>query len=221
MKQMENDYELGGIFPVPIYQTYRNSDLGPIEEAEIKDIIKEGMKGTGPEELLESRENNSVSSNSYVFNTKLQELKGFCEKHIKSYVKETIDPREELEFYITQSWLSITRPGEVLRQHNHTNSIISGVFYISTEEDDRIIFFDPNVRLKEFIKCEHAEHNLWNSSLWFYPSKNNGLILWPSWLDHAIRQNLNATTDRISLAFNVFVKGKIGVQGTMNELVLR
>ena len=33
--------------------------------------------------------------------------KKFIEEHIKLYVKEVISPEEELEFYITQSWLKV------------------------------------------------------------------------------------------------------------------
>ena len=62
---------------------------------------------------------------------------------------------------------------------------------------------------------------MWNSSTWTYPVRNNLLILFPAWLDHGVTQNLNATRDRISLAFNVFVKGSIGIQGKLSELVLR
>ena len=60
-------------------------------------------------------------------------------------------PKEELDFYITQSWINITKPDEFHHEHFHTNSIISGVFYISTEEDDAITFSNPNIKTKGLI----------------------------------------------------------------------
>jgi len=221
MKQTQKDYEVNGIFPTPIYFAKRDSDLDSTEEKEVEDIIEEGMY-KNDENFTTQVRRFIPSSNTYILNnTKLKKLKEFCDRHIDTYVKEVIATREELDFYITQSWLNIIKPGESLHHHSHSNSIISGVFYISTEEDDKIMFTDPNVKLKELIIFDQTEFNMWNSGTWTYPSKNNSLILFPAWLDHSAIQNLNATRDRISLAFNVFVRGKIGTQGKLSELVLR
>ena len=210
-----NDYKIKSIFSVPIYRAYRDSDLDSTEEKEVEDIIKEGIyirRRYGLGSL-------TPSNNTYIFDGKLKNIKQFCEKHIDNYVKDIIATKEELNFYITQSWLNIIKPGESLQNHSHSNSIISGVFYISTEEDDQIMFTDPNVKLKEYIRFE-GEFNLWNTSTWTYPSKNNSLILFPAWIDHSILQNLNATRDRISISFNTYAKGRFGAAFNRNELIL-
>ena len=205
-------YAIHGIFPTPVYVIKRDSNLTHKEETEIRKIVKEGMnKSFG----------NSYSNNSYIFNGKLKNIKQFCEQQLKIYVKEVINPKEELDFYITQSWLNITKPGEFHHEHSHQNSIISGVFYISTEEDDKITFSDVNAKLKEFISFEKEEFNIWNSSSWFFPVNNNELVLFPSWLDHQVEPNEKATTDRISLSFNTFVKGTFGSRELLKELILR
>ena len=208
------EHVINGIFPTPVYITERDSNLSPKEEKEIRKIVKEGMyKNAG----------NSTSNNNYIFNNNdnLKNLKQFCEQQIKIYVKEVIVPKVELDFYITQSWLNVTKPGEFHHEHSHPNSIISGVFYISTEEDDKITFTDPNVRLKELIKFETKEYNLWNSTTWFFPSNNNELLLFPSWLQHNVEVNEKATTDRISISFNTFVKGNLGERKNLNQLILK
>jgi len=203
---------INSLFPTPVYIAKRDSNLSPKEEKEIGKIVKAGMnKNVG----------NSNSINSYIFNSKLKNLKQFCEQHIKLYVKNVICPKEELDFYITQSWLNITKPSEFHHEHCHTNSIISGVFYVSTEGDDQILFTDPNRRIKQGIKLEHKEFNLWNSATWFIPSVTNELILFPSWLDHQVEPNKNATTDRISISFNTFVKGTLGNQPELTELIIK
>jgi len=164
---------------------------------------------------------NSASNNTYIFNNKLKEIKQFCEQQIKIYVEKIINPEKELDFYITQSWLNITKPGEYHQDHCHANSIISGVFYISTEEDDTITFSDPNYKIKERIKYEQKEHNIWNSSNWFFPVNNNELVLFPSWLDHGVKINEKATTDRISISFNTFIRGTLGLLDELSELILK
>jgi len=203
--------KLHPLFPIPVYNIKRGLELDSTEKKEIEDIVKGGMY---------KNDRNSSTENTYIFKTKLKELKQFCEKHIKIYVEQVINPKEELDLYITQSWLNVTKPGERHHEHSHQNSIISGVFYISTEEDDYITFTDPNIKLKEAIKFEQKEFNLWNSTSRFFQSMTNELFLFPSWLDHQVPPNKKATTDRISISFNTFVRGVLGDRERLNELIL-
>ena len=207
------DHTIHGVFPTPVYIVKRDTNLSPKEAKEIRKIIdKEGMyKNAG----------NSTSNNNYIFNGKLKNIKQFCEEQLKIYVEQVICPKEELDFYITQSWLNITKPGGYHHNHSHQNSIVSGVFYISTEEDDKITFSDPNAKVKELIKFEQKEYNPFNSSSWFFPSVVNELMLFPSWLDHEVKINEKATTDRISLSFNTFVRGTLGIRKNLTELFLK
>ena len=205
------DPKIHSIFPTHMYSVKRDSNLTPIEEKEIRKIIKEGMnKNPG----------NSSSANSYIFNEKLKKIKQFCEQHIKIYVEKIITPKEELDFYITQSWLNVTEPGGSHHQHYHPNSIISGVFYLSSVEDDKINFLDPNHNLKERYSFSSTEYNVWNSRTWFVSVENNILVLFPSWLEHSVEPNEKATKNRISLSFNVFAKGIFGGKDAVNELIL-
>lgn len=199
------------LFPTPVCITNRDSDLTLKEKKHIKKIIMKGMN---------RNYGNSSSSNTYIFNRHLQELKEFCEQQIKAYVEEVISPKKELDFYITQSWLNVTKPGEFHHEHSHPNSIISGVFYVETVEDDKIMFFDPNSRVKKLIKFELENYQTWNSASWILPVKNNELILFPSWLNHAVEPNEKANANRISISFNTFVRGTLGNQEGLTELIL-
>ena len=211
---LDNDYSIQGIFPCPIYAANRNLNLDSIEEIEIEDIIQKG--------LFQNKTLTDYHSNdSYLFDTKLKNLKKFCEQHIENYVEQVINPIQELDFYITQSWLNVVEPGGSIHRHWHANSIISGSFYISTEEDDRIVFTDPNKAVKGILKLDQKEYNVWNSQTWFFPVENNLLFLFPSWLEHEVAPNEKATTNRISLAFNVFAKGNFGRTMNLNELILQ
>jgi uncharacterized protein (TIGR02466 family) len=209
------------VFPCPVYIIKRDLNLSPIqslrhqqeEEIEIENIIEEGMQFNG---------SNSNSINSYIFDTKLKEIKQFCEDQIKIYVEQVICPVEgDLDFYITQSWLNVNKPGEVHYEHCHSNSIISGVFYISTEEDDNITFVDPNYHVKDRILFKTKSSNIWNSERWSFQSNSNELILFPSWLNHMVNSNLKATKDRISISFNTFVRGTLGEKTSKNKLILK
>ena len=214
------DFEIAGIFATPIYITHRDSDLNSTELKEVEGIIENGMMATNDTHP----ELRSMSEDKYIFNDgKLEGIKEFCEDHIDNYVKEVINPREDLEFYITQSWLNLGKPGGSHGSHAHQNSIISGVFYISSPEGDGISFYDPNMRIQRIVKIDSS---LENPSVWLgeritAPLTTNTLVLFPSWLEHGVYPNPEATTDRLSLAFNVFFSGTIGIESDLTELVLR
>ena len=214
MENMENmENVIHGVFPTPVYIVKRDTNLSPKEEKEIRKIIdKEGMyKNAG----------NSTSNNNYIFNGKLKKIKQFCEQQIKQYVEQVINPEEELDFHITQSWLNITKPGENHHSHFHSNSIISGVFYISTEEGDNIIFNDPNSKIKKFLTIETNPNHPPSAIHYSLHSINNGLLLFPSWIEHGVKPNVKATRDRISLSFNTFVKGNLGERKGLDQLILQ
>ena len=205
-------YNINNIFPTPVYIAKRDSDsISEEEKAEVEKIIQQGeLKNLG----------NSSSANNYIFDSNLKNIKQFCKQQLKIYVEEVINPKEELDFYITQSWLNIVKPGEFHHNHAHNNSIISGVFYISTVEDDKIVFTDPNIGIKQ-MSYELKEYQAWNSAFLSFPVNTNELILFPSWLSHRVEPNEKATTDRISLSFNTFVRGNLGNREDLTELILK
>jgi uncharacterized protein (TIGR02466 family) len=208
---------ISDVFPCPVYIAKRNSNLDSTEEKEIEDFVTINAH-LGPYTTGALAQ---VSDNTEIFDTKLKNLKEFIEQHIKIYVKEIFNPKKELDFYITQSWLNVVEPGGNIATHYHANSIISGTFYVSTEEDDRITFSDPNAKVKELINFEQKGFTPWNANTWFFPANNNELILFPSWIEHEVAPNENATTDRISISFNTFVRGTLGMQDDLNELILK
>jgi len=202
-------HEIMGILPIPVYKTERELNISESESEEIKSIIEEGVH---------DRLGNLRSDNSYIFDNKLKKIKEFCDQHIKIYAKEIIDPKKELNFYITQSWLNITKPGGSHFRHWHPNSIISGVFYVSTVEDDTICFFkDRDLKVMQI----ESNVNAYNTHVWGVSVNNNTLVLFPSWLEHSVERNEKASSDRISISFNVFMKGTIGSENNLNELILQ
>ena len=203
--------EIKRIFPTPVYHAHRGPDLDTSEKKDIEDIIKGGMQGVLA---------NSFSNDTYIFDTKLTKLKEFCERRVADYVKEIINPQKELDFYITQSWLNITKPGQFHHQHSHPNSIISGVFYVTTVENDQIIFHDPQSKVKQILQLDPtAASNAFNSDV-FIGVKTLDLLLFPSWLEHSVKPNEAQSTDRISISFNTFVRGTIGIKEGLTELQL-
>ena len=114
-------------------------------------------------------------------------------------------PKNNVDLYITESWLNYNNKDEGHHTHYHDNSYLSGVFYFNTLSNDNIIFLKNKV---ETFNIETENYNLYNSSDWKYPIKDNQLIIFPSYLRHEVKKNTENKT-RISLAFNIFLKGEI------------
>ena len=219
------DFQVAGIFPTPIYIAQRetefdNTVLSATEQKEIEEIIENGMMETNDTHP----ELRTMSKNKYIFNDgKLKDIKEFCEDHIDNYVKEVMNPRDDLEFYITQSWLNYTKLGGSHGMHTHQNSMISGVFYLSSSKGNGLSFFDPNMRIKRILKIESSLENpsQWSGEVITAGLDTNKLVLFPSWLGHAVDPNPEQTTTRLSLAFNVFFAGTIGIENDLTELILK
>jgi uncharacterized protein (TIGR02466 family) len=113
-------------------------------------------------------------------------------------------------FKITGMWSNIQKTGQNFHPHTHSNNMISGVYYAKSDKNNTadIIFSDPRPQAN-VLKPHNTKHFVGNSDLWYYPSIENRIILFPSWLSHYVSVN-TSKEDRISVAFNVMLTGQVG-----------
>ena len=166
-------------------------------------------------------EGGARSTNSYILECKeLLGLKKFIEKHIDYYAHEFFKVSRKHQFYITQSWVNFNRKGENHHGHHHSNSLISGVFYVAG--DDCPIHFS-NAKQHIFgsgFDVETVESNLYNAKGWRVPNENFKLILFPSYVQHFVEPN-ESDTPRISLSMNTFIKGSMGTKELLTEVIFK
>lgn len=165
--------------------------------------------------LIEPNLGNRTSRNKYVLED-LPNLKQYIMEGVNFYAQNILSAADGLEFYITQSWLNYTSGGEYHHKHSHRNSIISGVIYFETVENDRIVFED-DLRSKR-IDITPKEWNLYNSEVWWFSVQVGKLILFNSSLTHMVPTVTEG--NRVSLAFNTFVRGNIGSELALTALKL-
>jgi uncharacterized protein (TIGR02466 family) len=199
---------INGIFPTPVYISKLDRTLTPLE---LKFVEKN-------KKIFTKNEGNITSTNNYILNEKpFLNLKKELDLRIKDYFEKVISPVDTVIPYITQSWLNYTETNQYHHKHAHPNSLVSGVFYINCHEEfDKIKFFNDTYKT---IKPEIKTWNLYNSESWWFPVKTGDLIMFPSSLVHMV-ETKEGTNTRISLAFNVFIKGTIGVNKSLTELIL-
>lgn len=200
--------EIHGLFPVPIMLCELGRDLTKAEYSKIQELCSNTRRNEG----------NTTSQNSYVLEDKeLSNLNNDIQLSINEYVKEIINPINDVSPYITQSWLNITNAGEYHHKHSHSNSYISGVFYIEADEqNDAIKFFKPYNKYQQ-IKLTPKDWNLHNSETWWFNVKKGLIVLFPSYLEHMVEMK-QGDNKRISLAFNTFLQGNLGFEAELTEL---
>lgn len=196
------------LFPTPVM-------VGDIEltkkeldfiKSSISDTIQNGDGATG-----------QYSKDDHILNNpELKDLKDWALFHVKTYIKSIYKPKYEIEPYITQSWVLLSNKESSHQAHVHPNSLLSGVIYISTNDDDKITFYNDAPRM---LTIETDEYDILNSSEWWLPAQENKIIIFPSYMSHSVNK-VYGDKPRISLPFNTFVKGKLGGNGKYTELIL-
>jgi uncharacterized protein (TIGR02466 family) len=199
---------IDGIFPTPIYMSKLDRELTTLELKFVDKSKKDFYKNDG----------NITSNNNYILNEKpFVNIKKELDLRVQDYFDKVISPANNITPYITQSWLNYTETNQYHHKHQHPNSLVSGVFYINCHEEfDKIKFFNDTYKT---INPEIKDWNIWNSESWWFSVKTGDIIMFPSSLTHMV-ENKEGTNTRISLAFNVFIKGTIGDNKKLNELIL-
>ncbi len=198
-----------GIFPTPIYISKLDRSLTEEELLFVNQIKSDVYKNEG----------NVTSNDNYILNNEaFKNLKEELDLRVQDYFTKIVSPANDITPYITQSWLNYTETNQFHHKHQHPNSLVSGVFYINCDEKfDKIKFYKNDIY--QTIKPQIKDWNLWNSETWWFSVNTGDVILFPSSLTHMVETKEGDNT-RISLAFNVFIKGTIGSNKQLTELIL-
>jgi uncharacterized protein (TIGR02466 family) len=160
---------------------------------------------------------NVTSNNNYILNEpEMTNLKKFVTGQLNEYVKRVYKPKYPAEIFVTQSWLNWTKKGEFHHKHEHPNSFISGVLYISTDlTKDKITFHRSGYKQ---LQLATDTFDIMNSDSWWFNVKTGNIVMFPSSLTHHV-ENVVADDVRVSLAFNSFVKGTLGDNKELTEFI--
>jgi len=111
---------------------------------------------------------------------------------------------ERLRWGIKEMWVNVLDNGGRQAMHNHANSFISGVVYLTpTHPGSQTVFMKSPGGTDFLLKNDHAgtAPSEFNADKWVSPAPKPGdMILFPSYLMHAVPPNQGDR--RITLSFN-------------------
>jgi len=125
---------------------------------------------------------------------------------------------------ITNMWANHLQSVDTHPPHTHSNSILSGVYYLlAGKETAPIQFFDPRVQAS-ILGPRRKNMNWYNSNMISFNSVIGVGFIFPSWLQHWVPstqlvfgQGHPTQHERISVSWNVLVRGHYGEPNTFQN----
>jgi uncharacterized protein (TIGR02466 family) len=93
--------------------------------------------------------------------------------------------------------------------HVHPNCLLSGILYLKTPKDCGARMIEPSF----------TEMNAFNSENFVVTPEKGCMMIWPAYLPHAVENGrTKEDEDRIVVAFNIMIRGKIDKRTARLEL---
>jgi uncharacterized protein (TIGR02466 family) len=196
------------LFATPLYKAQYNGSLQNINQ-----YLQNIEFGVAEKSF------NMQSRNNYLLNEEVfAELKKFIELHIDNYCAEVLKTSTKLR--ITQSWGNATMLGKHHHPHTHPNSIVSGVFFSSVNDNHPPIeFLHANSSSFNLEKIDQLNESIYSDTIYKHTGINGELLLFPSTLMHHVSTNMT-DVPRVSLSFNTFAVGSLGQEISLTYLDL-
>ena len=106
---------------------------------------------------------------------------------------------------INNMWAIINTGGSANSRHQHGNSTISGAYYVRAPKNcGDIIFYDPRPAPVYWHPNANVPNSL-NAQVNGINPAEGALILFPSYLDHSVNENLSKE-ERVVISFNIRVQ---------------
>ena len=201
-------YELQPLFAEPIFRVDISSAISDEQVAFIKNL-----------DMVENRQN-LISENLYIFEEpELLSVKQAVQEALDTYARDVMGIPHKL--YVTQSWSLINPPDVGMHGHSHSNSLISGsLYYTDMPEPVAGMIFDRHRSYQQLeLNPSREKQNIYNTPLNIIKPKKGEVILFSSGLQHFVEPN-TSSEPRYSIAFNTFIKGKLGDYRDVSELTL-
>lgn len=202
------DYDIQPLFATPYFRTNIN-----------KIITQEQIKFIQNLKMVPNQQN-LISENLFIFELpELASIKKAVQDALDIYAEKVMGISQKL--YVTQSWSLINHPNIGMHAHSHSNSIVSGsIYYAPLPSPASRMIFDRHTAYRQLvINPESDKQNLFNTPLNVLVPTTGDMLLFPSDLNYLVEPNMS-DKPRYAIAFNCFIKGKLGDLRDVSQLQL-
>lgn len=211
---MNRQFKIYNLFPTPVFENQIDLSKYNIDLLLNKEF-----------EYMENKSAKITKDKNVLETVGLEQLKKELLFNLELYTKNFLKVYDKkIKWYLQKSWVNKHETGDWGQPHYHANSLISGVLYLETNDETGEISFEcpTNYRPIFPLSCnlEFTERTIENSTTYFLKPKNGLLILFPSSLLHAIKEN-KSETNRYSLAFNFHIEGELMNENDLDYLRIR
>lgn len=190
------------LFPTPVwtiqldnYETVNEKMYNYIKGSQVKDqkgITKSNVKGWH-------------SNNFDLKEDEPKDFINFISPSIEKVMEDMNWEKDKQSVKITNMWAIINTGGSKNSRHQHGNSSISGAYYVrAPKKCGDIVFYDPRPAAV-FSYPTSLSSNFLNAQVNGISPKEGGLILFPSYVDHSVNENLS-DNERIVISFNITIQ---------------
>ena len=203
------EYDVQPLFAEPFFRT-NISDAISDEQIDYLKNLK-----------MRKNKSNLISDNLYIFEEpELKSIKDAVQEALDVYAGEVMGITQKL--FVTQSWTLVNNPNVGMHGHSHSNSLISGsLYYCELPQPVASMFFDRHNTYQQLqLNPEQEKQNIFNTPLNVVTPETGEVILFSSGIQHFVEPN-TSNQPRYSIAFNTFIKGKLGEFRDVSELTLK
>ena len=137
----------------------------------------------------------------------LSELKKEIINGASSYINKTGYLSNDL--VVTDAWLNVGKKGAILQWHNHSNSYISGTYYVNFDPNQHSLLGFKNDRITSTfnrpgisIPINEKMQTAYNLPIFQVGVPEGNILLWRSHLIHGY-EIPNKSDNRVTLSFNI------------------
>jgi uncharacterized protein (TIGR02466 family) len=203
-----NEFKVHELWPIPVYENHIDVKFEWLDKCKNSNYQRMHTK------------NGFISEDRYILN-ELPELKKEIENHCKLFTEKYMGTTNKVEFYLQNSWFLKHVKNDWGQIHYHSNSLLSGVYYLKTPPNSGNINFHKNcLHMNMFppsIRMENDIRNHFTAEQYSLTPEEGLIIIFPAQLEHSIGTN-KSEGDRYSVAFNFYLRGTLGKEEYILEI---
>ena len=179
------------LFATPLFQTYL-----PVQEKVLA--------------FVESQEftyhsNGYITSEDLLDHPQMHVVRDCITERVKEFVYGDCGISDEMELELVSSWANLHKKGDFAQVHAHYNSIISGVWYLTTTpKTGKLVVHSDHKLFGNLLDFPKRVYNEFNGDNYSFTPRNGDLLIFPSTLKHSVTHN-EVDIERYSIAFNYMV----------------